>query len=122
MDRFTTILATGEVVLGGRIKLLQPVGWKAFVVAVLDDLVGVHDDRDEQGEHHVDEQTDEEVEVDTAVDPDRQGPFHGDRVESGKHVVAVDQTEQTLTGAHQGGELEVVRAKDHPSSKGKADV
>ena len=83
MDRFTTILATGEVVLGGRIKLkifnessgyicfsfanlLQPVGWKAFVVAVLDDLVGVHDDRDEQGQHHVDEQTDEEVEVNTA--------------------------------------------------------
>ena len=47
-------------------NLLKSVGWKAFIVAVLDDLVGVHDDRDEQGEHHVDEQTDEEIEVDTA--------------------------------------------------------
>ena len=47
-------------------NLLKPIWREAFVVAVLDDLVGVHDDRDEQGEHHVDEQTDEEVEVDTA--------------------------------------------------------
>ena len=45
---------------------MKPIWREAFVIAVLDDLVGVHDDRDEQGEHHVDEQTDEEVEVDTA--------------------------------------------------------
>ena len=38
-----------------------------MLVVVLDHLVRVHDDRDEQGEHHVDEQTDEEVEVDTAA-------------------------------------------------------
>ena len=47
-------------------NLLKPIWREAFDIAVLDDLVGVHDDRDEQGEHHVDEQTDEEVEVDTA--------------------------------------------------------
>ena len=47
--------------------LLQSVWREALVVAVLDDLVGVHDDRDEEGEDDVDEEADEEVEVDTAA-------------------------------------------------------
>ena len=47
--------------------LLQTIRWEALVVAVLDDLVGVHDDRDEQGEDDIDEQADEEVEVDSAA-------------------------------------------------------
>ena len=47
--------------------LLQTIWREALVVAVLDDLVGVHDDRDEQGEDDVDEQADEEVEVDSAA-------------------------------------------------------
>ena len=47
--------------------LLQPIWREALVVAVLDDLVGVHDDRDEQGEDDIDEQADEEVEVDSAA-------------------------------------------------------
>ena len=47
--------------------LLQTIRRKALVVAVLDDLVGVHDDRDEQGEDDVDEEADEEVEVDSAA-------------------------------------------------------
>ena len=48
-------------------NLLKPIWREAFVVAVLDDLVGVHDDRDEQGEDDIDEQADEEVEVDSAA-------------------------------------------------------
>ena len=46
---------------------MQSVWREALVVAVLDDLVGVHDDRDEEGEDDVDEEADEEVEVDTAA-------------------------------------------------------
>ena len=47
--------------------LLQSIRREALVVAVFDDLVGVHDDRDEEGEDDVDEEADEEVEVDSAA-------------------------------------------------------
>ena len=47
--------------------LLQTIWREALVVAVLDDLVGVHDDGDEEGEDDVDEEADEEVEVDSAA-------------------------------------------------------
>ena len=84
MDGLPTILAACEVVFGSGIELnvyifqffindfvgadlLQTIWWEAFVIAVLDDLVGVHDDRDEQGEDDIDEQADEEVEVDSAA-------------------------------------------------------
>jgi len=40
---------------------------------MLDNLIGVHDDRDEEGEHHVDEEGAEEVEVHLAVHPHRPG-------------------------------------------------
>jgi hypothetical protein len=36
----------------------------------LDRLIGVHDDRDEDAEHHVYEEADEDVEVQAAVPPD----------------------------------------------------
>jgi len=122
MNRLPAVLTAWEIVLSGRIKLLQTIRGEALVVAVLDDLVGVHDDRDEQGEDNVDEEADEEVEVDSAVNPDWQCPLHRNWVESGKHVVPVDQTEEALAGAHQSGELEVVRTKNHPSSKGESNV
>ena len=48
---------------------VTPVGGKAALVAILDDLVGVHDDGDEEGQHHVDEQADERVQVHPAVHP-----------------------------------------------------
>ena len=52
--------------------LLQTIWWEAFVIAVLDDLVGVHDDRDEEGEHHVDEEADEYIQVDPAAGENNQ--------------------------------------------------
>ena len=54
------------------IKSARPVAidWgEALVVTVLDDLIGVHNDGDKEGEHHVDEEANEYVEVDAAVDP-----------------------------------------------------
>ena len=70
-DRGTlsTILTIAEVVLTALVELLQSGGREAVGVVVLDDLVGVHDDGDEQGEDNVDEEAYEGVEVDSAVDP-----------------------------------------------------
>lgn len=56
-----TVLSRTEVKLAAGVKLLQSVGWKATVVAILDDLISVHDNRYEEGEHHVDEEADEGV-------------------------------------------------------------
>ncbi len=50
---------------------LLPGGGVAPLMSMLDNLVGVHDDRDEEGEHHVDEEGAEEVEVRLAVHPHR---------------------------------------------------
>ncbi len=48
-----------------------PGGGVAPLMSMLDNLIGVHDDRDEEGEHHVDEEGAEEVEVRLAVHPHR---------------------------------------------------
>ena len=93
-----------------------------MLVVVLDHLVRVHDDRDEEGEDHVDEETDETVKVDPAEHPNQDRLMHGDRVEGGEHVVPIDQAEQALAGGHKGGELEVVGAEDGPAGKDKAEV
>ena len=71
----------------------------------LDGLVGVGDEGDEEAEHHVDEEGDEGVEVDSAEQPHqvRLVP-HG--FEGGVHVVAVDEREETLRHLVQGSELE----------------
>jgi hypothetical protein len=50
---------------------LLPGGGVAPLMSMLDNLIGVHDDRDEEGEHHVDEDGAEEVEVRLAVHPHR---------------------------------------------------
>ena len=93
-----------------------------MLVVVLDHLVRVHDDRDEEGEDHVDEEADETVKVDPAEHPNQDRLMHGDRVEGGEHVVPVDQAEQALAGGHKGGELEVVGAEDDPAGQDKAKV
>ena len=53
-----------------------PRGWKAIDVVVFDDLVSVHDDWYEEREDDVDKETDECVEVDSTVDPDRPAEKH----------------------------------------------
>ncbi len=62
-----------EPKLAGCHGLLSPVpcGGVAPLMSMLDNLIGVHDDRDEEGEHHVDEEGAEEVEVRLAVHPHR---------------------------------------------------
>jgi len=121
-NRLSLVLSTSKVELRSTVKLLKPVGWEAPLVAVLDDLVGVHDDRDEEREHHVDEQAYKGVEVDSAVHPHRQRPILGDGLEGGKHIVAVDEGEQALRSRHDGFELEVVGSKDDPPSKHKPNI
>ena len=72
VHRLTAVLTTAEVKLRRGVKLLQPVRGETALVAVLDDLVGVHDDRDEEGEHHVDEEADEYIQVDPAAGENNQ--------------------------------------------------
>jgi hypothetical protein len=55
--------------LHGKLGTSVPVSWESSLVTVLDNLVGVHDDGDEEGEHHVDEKAHKGVEVHPAVHP-----------------------------------------------------
>lgn len=58
-------------------------------------VVGSGDECDEEGQHHVDEEGDEGVEVDLAEDPhQRAAPLH--LSERDEHVVSVDQRKQAL--------------------------
>ena len=71
----------------------------------LDGLVGVSDESNEQAEHHVDEERDEGVEVESA-----EKPHHVALVshlqEGGVHVVSVDQREEALGHPVERSELE----------------
>lgn len=61
----------------------------------LDGAVGVSDDCDKKAEDHVDEEWYKAVEVDPAEDPNKAALLlHV--IKGGKHVVPVDQREQTL--------------------------
>ena len=51
----------------------QPVGREPSFVAVLDNFIRVHNDRDEEREDNVDEQADEGVEVYPTVHPNSEG-------------------------------------------------
>lgn len=61
----------------------------------LDGVIGVCDDCDEKAEDHVDEERDKGIEVDPAEDP-HQATLLLHVLKGGKHVVSVDQGEQTL--------------------------
>ena len=63
-------------------------------------LVGVGDQGDEHGQHHIDEQSDEDIEVDFGEDVGSSGCC-GHSLVSSKHVVPIDKGEQTLRG-HKG--------------------
>ena len=53
-----------------KIKVVDnPVSWEATLITVLDDLIGIHDDGDEEGKDNIDEQAYEGVQVHPAVHP-----------------------------------------------------
>jgi len=93
-----------------------------MAVVVLDDLIGVHDDGDEEREDYIDKEADEAVKIDSAIHPHRECFLHGDGTESGKHVVTIDEGKETFGGGHDSLELEVVGTKDNPTSKGEANI
>lgn len=74
-------------------------------LAHLDHLVGAGDEGDEERQHHIDEHGDEGVEVGPTEVP-HQAVLVFELRERGKHVVAVQQREQTLGHAVQLFELE----------------
>ena len=88
----------------------------------LDDLVRVHDDGDEEGEDDVGEHTDEQEQVEPAVDANTQGLICGDGVEGGEDVVPVDESEQALQRGRDGFELEVVRSEDDPAGENEPEI
>lgn len=74
-------------------------------VCHLDCVVCVGDDGDEEAEDHVYEERHKGVEVDSAEDP-HQVVLLLHVLESGKHVVSVDQGEETLRHRVQAPELQ----------------
>lgn len=63
--------------------------------ADFDGFVGVGDESDEQAEHHVDEERDEGVEVESAEQPHHVA-FVSHPQKGAKHVVPVDEREEAL--------------------------
>ena len=100
----------------------SPFDGETPVIAVLDNLVGVHDDGDEEGEDHVGEQAHEHVQVHAAVGPHHRGPVLRECVKRREHVVPVDEREERLRGGHQAGELVVIGPQDEPAGQHKAGV
>jgi len=91
-----TVQPRAEVKLRAGIKFLQPPRREPIIVTVFDDFVGVHDDGDEEGEHNIDEEADERVKVDSAVDPHRHGLVYGDTTEGSKHVITIDERKKGI--------------------------
>ena len=82
---------------------------KAQTAPYHDGVVGSGDECDEEGQHHVDEEGDDGVEVDLTEDP-HQGAASLHLRERHKHVVPVDEREQALGHRGQGAELGRERA------------
>lgn len=66
--------------------------------ANLDGVIGTSDECNEEAEHHVDEKTDEGVEVELGEEPDEAAAalLRLHRCECHEHVVPVDEREQAL--------------------------
>lgn len=62
----------------------------------LDGLIGIGDEGDEEAEHHVDEERDEGVEVESAEQPHHVALVSHVQ-EGGIHVISIDQREETLS-------------------------
>lgn len=73
-------------------------------VTNLDGLIGIGDESDEEAEHHVDEERDEGVEVDSAEQPHHVA-LVSHLQEGGEHVVSIDQWEETLSHLGEWSEL-----------------
>lgn len=84
-------------------------------------VVGSGDERDEEGQHHVDEEGDEGVEVDLAEDPHQRATvLH--LSERDKHVVPVDQRKQALRHHGQGAKLGMIGPEHNPSTEAISQV
>ena len=90
---------------GGRGKAGR--GGAGGPAADLDGVVGAGDERDEEAEHHVDEQADEGVQVELGEQPDQAAAalLRLHRRERHEHVIAVDEREEALGHHGQRAEL-----------------
>ncbi len=69
-----------------------------------DGVVGSGDERDEERQHHVDEERDEGVEIELTEHP-HQRPALLQLRERGKHVVSINERKQTLGHRRERAEL-----------------
>lgn len=88
---------------------------------VLDGFIGVCYQRDEEAEHHVDEEGDEGVEVDSAEKPHNVG-FTPQLQEGGVHVVPIDQREEALGHLVQCSKLIMIRPEYNPATEAVPEV
>ena len=58
-------------------------------------LISIRDERDEDRENHINEESNEDVKVDLGEDISSSG-FLGHLAVSGKHVVSIDEREETF--------------------------
>ena len=77
----------------------------------LDGVVGVGDDGDEEAEDHVDEERDKSIEVDPAEHP-HHAALLLHVLKGGKHVIPVDQREETLRHGVQGPKLKPKKGQE----------
>lgn len=86
-----------------------------------DGVVGSGDERDEERQHHVDEERDEGVEIELTEHP-HQRPALLQLREGGKHVVSINERKQTLGHRRERAELSVVGSQDDPATEAVAHV
>lgn len=88
-------------------------GWAAD----LDGVVGSRDERDEEAEHHVDEEADEGVEVELGEEPHQAAAalLRLHRRERHEHVIPVDERKQALRHHRQRAELQAGSPGDRGS-------
>lgn len=104
-----------------RDELAQLYGVDPTDPVVLDGFIGASDEGDEEAEHHVDEETDEAVQVDLAEQPN-QRTLLPHVCERHKHVVPIDEREQTLRDHRERSELVVIRAQHYPPAEAVTHV
>ena len=90
-----------------------------FKKEYLDSLIRVHNDGDEQGQNGVNKEADERVKVKLGEERRSSWLEHS---ECCKHVIAIEQREESLRSYNQSSELWIERAEHQPAANDVAKV
>ena len=86
-----------------------------------DSFVSIHNDGNEKTQDNVDEYDDEKVQIGSGEAPNHT-VFSIHHAECSKHIVSVNQGEQTFRRGTDGAKFELVGTQDDPAAKYKTDV